>query len=86
MNQNTYLIKRHLPNQHDRTEELKSSDKAYQLITKKEVASLLAISKRTVDRLVSVGDLPRPFKVGGCTRFRRIEILNFINSATTTGR
>lgn len=86
MNPSTYPINHHPAERAGSIEPPRGSTETYQLISKKEVASLLAISQRTVDRLVSAGDIPRPLKVGGCTRFRRIEILNFIHSATTTGR
>ena len=50
----------------------------YQLIKVKEVARLLAISRRTLERLVSAGKLPRPIKIGGCSRFRIKDITGYI--------
>ena len=38
----------------------------------------MAISRRTVERLVSGGDLPRPIKIGGCSRFRIKDITGYI--------
>ncbi|MDC0200934.1 hypothetical protein OAK04_00945 [Verrucomicrobia bacterium] len=55
---------------------------SYQLISKKEAASLLSISTRTLDRLVSSGNFPNPIKVGGSSRFLLYQITNFINQAS----
>ena len=38
----------------------------------------MAISRRTLERLVSAGDLPRPLKIGGCSRFRINDITGYI--------
>jgi excisionase family DNA binding protein len=53
----------------------------YQLIRVNEVARLLAISRRTLERLVSAGKLPRPIKIGGCSRFRHSDIIAYIENA-----
>lgn len=58
------------------------SIQSYQLITKKEAASLLSISTRTLDRMISCGDLPQPIKVGGSSRLLLSEITEFINQAS----
>ena len=50
----------------------------FKLISVKEAAKLMAISRRTLERLVSVGDLPRPLKIGGCSRFRIKDITGYI--------
>ena len=50
----------------------------YQLISVPKAAKLMAISRRTVERLVSAGDLPRPIKIGGCSRFRIKDITGYI--------
>ena len=50
----------------------------YKLVSVNEVAKLMAISRRTVERLVSGGDLPRPIKIGGCSRFRIKDITSYI--------
>jgi predicted DNA-binding transcriptional regulator AlpA len=34
------------------------------LLTKKEVAALLKVSTRTINRMVSTGELPKPLKRG----------------------
>ena len=54
---------------------------SYQLISKKEAASLLSISTRTLDRLISEGELPQPIKVGKSSRLRLIDITQFIDKA-----
>ena len=51
------------------------------LLRKKEVASMLACSVRTIERLVSAGRLTR-VKVLGAVRFRESEILSLINGAS----
>jgi predicted DNA-binding transcriptional regulator AlpA len=43
-----------------------------------DVATLLAISVRCVWRLVASGDLPRPIKLGGSTRWRACDLEAFI--------
>ena len=44
------------------------------LLTASEVAGMFGMSKRTVWRLAGGGQLPRPVKVGGLTRWLRSEI------------
>tara|TARA_B100000925_G_scaffold140757_1_gene105470 strand:- start:224 stop:415 length:192 start_codon:yes stop_codon:yes gene_type:complete len=50
----------------------------FKLISVKDAAKLMAISRRTVERLVSGGDLPRPIKIGGCSRFRIKDVTGYI--------
>ena len=50
----------------------------YKLVSVNDAAKLMAISRRTVERLVSGGDLPRPIKIGGCSRFRIRDITAYI--------
>ena len=50
----------------------------FKLISVKDAAKLMSISRRTVERLVSGGDLPRPIKIGGCSRFRIKDITGYI--------
>ena len=49
------------------------------LITADQLASMLQISTRTVWRLKSAGQLPKPVEVGGSVRWRAEEIHNWIN-------
>ena len=52
----------------------------FQLISVPEAARLMAISRRTVERLVSAGQLPRPIKIGSCSRFRLRDIIQYIQT------
>jgi len=38
------------------------------LLTLENAANMLSISKRTLERLISAGDFPRPFKLGRSSR------------------
>lgn len=51
------------------------------LLRARDVAALLAISVRCVWRLVASGDLPRPIKLGGSTRWRACDLDAFIAEA-----
>ncbi|MCC6228407.1 MAG: helix-turn-helix domain-containing protein [Phycisphaerales bacterium] len=51
------------------------------LLRAADVAALLAISVRCVWRLVASGDLPRPIKLGGSTRWRACDLEAFIAEA-----
>jgi len=44
------------------------------LLSVKQVAVRLNVSKRTVWRLVSSGELIQPIKIGGSTRWRQAEV------------
>ena len=50
----------------------------FKLISVKDAAKLMSISRRTVERLVSAGDLPRPVKIGKSSRFRIRDIIDYI--------
>lgn len=50
------------------------------LLRDREVAELLAISRRSVWRLTSSGDLPRPIKLGKAVRWRRSDIEEVIDA------
>ena len=52
------------------------------LLKKSEVAQMLRISSRTIDRLRSVGTL-RSTKIAGSVRFRLEEIERYIEKNTT---
>ena len=51
-----------------------------QLMRVEEVAELLAISKRTVWRLVGLGHLAKPLSIGRCKRWSRANVEAFIRS------
>lgn len=48
------------------------------LISAEELAGMLAISTRSLWRLRSAGQLPRPVQLGGSTRWRRVEVEQWI--------
>jgi excisionase family DNA binding protein len=50
-----------------------------QLITVDELSKLLGMSKRTVWRLLSVGQVPRPVRIGRSTRWRLDEVRRWID-------
>jgi excisionase family DNA binding protein len=47
-----------------------------------EVAQMLGISKRTVYRLLDGGEIPRPIKLGNATRWRRSDIVLFVEAGS----
>ncbi len=49
------------------------------LLTRDDAAEYLAISKRTLDRLVQSGDIPA-YRISGHRRFRRADIDSFVAS------
>ncbi len=48
------------------------------LLSVKQVADLLAMSSRTVWRLVSAGELPQPVRIGRAARWRQEDIEEFV--------
>lgn len=49
------------------------------MLTRDDTAAYLAVSKRTLDRLVQAGELPA-YRIGGHRRFRMEDIDSFIAS------
>ncbi len=49
-------------------------------IRAKELAALLGVSLRQVWRLSSSGKLPKPVRLGGSVRWRRNEIIAFLEA------
>ena len=47
-----------------------------------EVAQLLGISKRTIYRLLDAGQIPKPIKLGNATRWRRSDIVLFVEAGS----
>ncbi len=60
--------------------EAKARESAPLAVAAKEVGSLLGISVRQVWRLNSSGRLPRPIRLGGSVRWRREEIVAFLDA------
>lgn len=52
------------------TQEIKKNGIASQLISANTFAKMLEISKRTLQRLQSKGELPLPIRLGGSVRWR----------------
>ena len=45
-------------------------DDGVRLLSVRQVAELLSIHQRSIWRMAACGQLPRPVKIGGCTRWR----------------
>jgi excisionase family DNA binding protein len=50
------------------------------LITAEEFAELMQVSVRSVWRLRSAGEIPEPVRIGGTIRWRREEVLQWIEA------
>ena len=50
-------------------------------LTRKDLQVVFKVSGRTIDRLVASGQLPAPFRVGRSCRWRRLDIVGFIEAA-----
>lgn len=55
-----------------------------EILTLKEVAEYLKLAEKTAYRLAAEGKLPG-FKVGGSWRFKREDVLSWIESQKLTG-
>ncbi|MBA3483698.1 MAG: helix-turn-helix domain-containing protein [Pirellulales bacterium] len=53
------------------------------LLKAEEVAQMLAISTRTLWRLVSTAGFPQPLKLGGSTRWRAAEVTAWVEKGCT---
>lgn len=52
------------------------------LLTDRQVAAALSVSKSTVWRWVSEGRFPQPVRLAGkCTRWRKADVAQFVNEA-----
>lgn len=54
------------------------------LVTADEAAKMLAIGRSTFWQNVKLGRLPEPVKIGGATRWRLSELLQFLQANLTT--
>jgi predicted DNA-binding transcriptional regulator AlpA len=63
--------------------ETKSVNERTLLLKAEEVARTLAISTRTLWRLVSTDGFPQPVKLGGSTRWRAAEVLAWVEHGCT---
>jgi excisionase family DNA binding protein len=48
------------------------------LLSVKEVSQMLSVSVRTVWRLVTTGELPKPCSIGRCSRWHREDVERFV--------
>ena len=48
------------------------------LLTRKEAAERLAISKRTLEREIARGKFPRPLKIGRSSRWPASDVLQYL--------
>jgi excisionase family DNA binding protein len=53
-------------------------DRHTRMLTREDTASYLAVSKRTLDRLIQAGEIPA-YRIGGHRRFRVEDIDSFID-------
>ena len=53
------------------------------LLDKKQVAALLSLGGRTVDKLVSAGELPKPLKRGRSSLWRYADVVAYADSLTS---
>ena len=60
------------------SEQVEAASARAALITVTELAELLGASVRTVWRKESTGHLPAPVRIGGLVRWRRAEIMQWI--------
>jgi excisionase family DNA binding protein len=51
-----------------------------ELLTVEQVAQLTTLGVRTVWSLVSEGSFPRPVKIGRATRWRRSQVMSWVDS------
>ena len=63
----------------------KSAAEAPLLLKAEEVARMLAISPRTLWRLVSAEGFPQPIHLGGSTRWRASEVAAWVERGCTSG-
>lgn len=50
------------------------------LLTRADLSERLQISKRTISRMLSSGELPRPAKIGRLVRWREVDVARFIEN------
>ena len=58
----------------------KPTQQGYQLLTVKDVSSLLQRSRRSIYLDVSCGRLPKPIKIGKSVRWRRDDVMRAIDA------
>lgn len=48
------------------------------MLTLDDVAALLAVSRRTIERLIAAGDLPKQVKIGASSRMPEADVHRYI--------
>jgi len=48
------------------------------MLTLDDVAALLSVSRRTIERLIAGGDLPKPVKIGASSRMPEDDVQRYI--------
>lgn len=56
----------------------KQENSLTRMLTLDDVARILAVSRRTVERLVAGGDLPKPVKIGASSRMPEDDVQRYI--------
>ncbi len=59
---------------------LKNNEQCPLLVTKHEVANMLGVSIRTIQNRSRDGQMPKPIRLGQLSRFRKQEIIDWINA------
>lgn len=60
-----------------------AADDDFRLLRAGEVAKIIAVSTRTLWRLVSTGKFPQPVRIGGNTRWRAGDVYRWIQNGCT---
>ncbi|MCH8147058.1 MAG: helix-turn-helix domain-containing protein [Planctomycetes bacterium] len=61
-----------------------TTDAVAELLDARSVAKFCGCSARTVRRLADAGQMPRPVKLGSLVRWRRAELVAWINAGCPT--
>lgn len=64
---------------------LGASEVGDQLLTVRHVAAAFAISVRLVWKLAAAGNIPRPIRIGGATRWKASDIRAHLDAASPRG-
>ncbi len=68
------------PNRHDRRHQPETDQP--ELLTKTDVAKMFQMSGRQVENLVRLKKMPEPIRLGTHPRWRRAELMNFLDSVS----
>lgn len=51
-----------------------------QLLTRADLSRLLQMSKRTISRMLSAGELPQPVRIGRSVRWRESDVAQYLDN------